>query len=88
MKSVKVSYRKVLETLQIEEKPPIDDKIRPSETFVEHESVVDFKGFEALHSIGTDIDNQLLAPMFKRKLDICMMNCNDRLRHFSKMLTK
>jgi hypothetical protein len=30
-------------------------------TFVESESVTDFKGFEALHSIVLDIDDQLLC---------------------------
>ena len=27
------------------------------------------------------------APMFKQKLDRCMINCDDRLRHFSETLT-
>ncbi len=49
----------VLETMRIEEEPPIDDKIQPIETFVESESATDFKGFEALHNIVLDIDDQL-----------------------------
>ena len=55
------AIRKVLETMQIEEEPPINDEIQPSETFVESESATDFKGFEALHSGVIDIDNQLLC---------------------------
>ena len=39
----------------------IYDEIQPIETFVEFESVTDFKGFEALHNIVIDIDNQLLC---------------------------
>ena len=46
--------------MQIEEEPPIDDEIKPIETFVESESATDFKGFEALHIIVLDIDDQLL----------------------------
>ena len=38
----------VMETMQIEEEPPIDDEIQPIETFVEFERATDFKGFEAL----------------------------------------
>ena len=51
----------VLETMQIEEEPPIDDEIQPMETFVESESAIDFKGFEALHIIVLDVDDQLLC---------------------------
>ncbi len=51
----------VLETMQIEEESPIDDEIQPIETFVESESATDFKGFEALHNIVLDIDDQLLC---------------------------
>jgi len=34
---------------------------QPIETFVDLESAIDFKGFEALHSIVLDIDDQLLC---------------------------
>ena len=44
-----------------EEKPPIDDKIQPIETFVESESATDFKGFEALHNTISNINDQLLC---------------------------
>ena len=36
-------------------------EIQPIETFVEFESATDFKGFEALHNIVLDIDDQLLC---------------------------
>ena len=45
----------------LEEEPPIDDKIEPIETFGESESATDFKGFQALHNIVLDIDDQLLC---------------------------
>ena len=51
----------VMETMRIEEEPPIDDDIQPIETFVEYGIVIDFKGFEALHKIVLDIDDQLLC---------------------------
>ena len=37
------------------------NKIQPIETFVESESATDLKGFEALHIIVLDIDDQLLC---------------------------
>ena len=37
------------------------NEIQPIETFVESESATDFKGFEALHNIVLDIDDQLLC---------------------------
>ena len=57
------------------------------DTFIEFESATDFEGFEALHSIVLNIDDQLLCSMFKHNLDKCMMNCDDRLRHFNETLT-
>ena len=51
----------VLETMRVEEEPPIVDEIQPIETFVESESAIDFKGFEALHNIVLDINDQLLC---------------------------
>ena len=77
----------VLETMRIEEEPPIDDKIQPIETLAQFESATVFKGYEALHIIVLDIDDQLLCYDVQRKLDRCMMNCNDHLRHFNDMLT-
>ena len=50
----------VLETMRIEEEPPID-KIKLIETFVDSESATDFEGFQALHNIVLDIDDQLLC---------------------------
>ena len=46
------------------------NEIQPIETFVEHESAIDFRGFEALHNVVLDIDDNRFAPMFKRKVDI------------------
>ena len=49
----------VLETMRIEEEPPIDDKIQLIETFAEAESAPGFKGFEVLHNIVLDIVDKL-----------------------------
>ena len=51
----------VLETMQIEEEPPIHDEIQPIEIFAELGSATNIKGFKALHSIVLDIDDQLLC---------------------------
>ena len=53
----------VLETMRIEEEPPIDDEIQLIEIFAESKSATDFKGFEALNHIVLDID--CFAPMFE-----------------------
>ena len=50
-----------------EEEPPIDDEVQLIETFVESKSATDFKGFEALHNIVLDIDNQLLCSDVQTK---------------------
>ena len=50
----------ILETMRIKEEPPIDDAFQPIETFLEFESATTFKGFEALHNIILDINEQLL----------------------------
>ena len=49
----------VMKTIGIEEEPPIKDEFQLIETFVVSESAANFKGFEALHNIVLDIDNQL-----------------------------
>ena len=54
-------FDEVLETMLIEEEPPINDEIQLIETFIEFESATDFKGFETLHNIVLDIDDQLLC---------------------------
>ena len=54
-------FDEVLETMLIEEEPPIDDEIELIKTFIEDESATNFKGFEALHNIILDIDDQLLC---------------------------
>ena len=37
------------------------NEIQPVETFAKSESAIDFEGFEVLHNIVLDIDNQLLC---------------------------
>jgi hypothetical protein len=59
------AIRKVMETTRSKEEPLIDDGIQPIETFVEFESPTNFKGFEALHNIVLNIDDQLLCSNFQ-----------------------
>ena len=47
----------VLEAMRIEEEPPANDEIQPTEKFVEIKGVTDFKGFEGV----LDTDDQLLC---------------------------
>ena len=58
-----------METIRIEEEPPIDDKIQPIQTFAETESGVEFRDFEALHNIVFDIDDQLLCYDVQTKVE-------------------
>ena len=66
----------VLETMRIEE-PPIDDEIQPMQTFVETASATDFTGFETLHNIVLDIDDQLLCSNVQMEV----RQMYDELRH-------
>jgi hypothetical protein len=50
---------KVMGMMRIEEEPPIGDEIQPIEAFAKPESATDFKGFETLHNIVLDINDQL-----------------------------
>ena len=53
--------RRVLETMRIEEEPPMNDEIQPSETFLNLKVLPTSKAFEALYSIVINIDDQLLC---------------------------
>ena len=72
----------VLKTMQIEENSLIDDEIQPIKTF---ESATDFKGFEALHNIVLDIDDQSLC--FDVQTKLYKLYCDICLRYFNEMLT-
>ena len=74
-----------METMQIQEESFIEDEIQPLETFVESKSATDFKSFETL--LSSTSTTKCFAPMFKRKLDICMKNCDGRLRRFNETFT-
>ena len=54
------SADEVLETMRIEEEPPIDDEIQPIETFIKSNRATDLKGFEALHNSQHRRPNVLL----------------------------
>ena len=77
----------VLETVRIEEEKPIDDEIQPIKTFFEFESAIDFKALKLYTTLSLTSSTKCFAPMFKRKLDICMMNCDNHLRRFNETLT-
>ena len=47
----------VMETMRIEEEPPIDDELEAIETAVASDSATDFKGLGALHNIVLDIND-------------------------------
>lgn len=81
----------VLVSMQIEEKPPINDEIQPIETnllsnLLNLKVLPACKGFEALHNLSSTSTTNCFAPMLKRKLDRYMMQCDDHLRCFSEML--
>ena len=45
------------------------------------------KALKLYTTLSSTSTTSCFALMFKRKLDIFMMNCNDRWRHFSETLT-
>ena len=66
----------VLETVQIEEEPPIDDEIQPIETFVESKSATDFTALKLYTTLTLTSTTNCFAMTFKQKLNKCMMNFN------------
>ena len=50
-----------LETMRIEEEPPIDDEIQSIKTFAESKSATNFVGFETVHNTILDILDRLLC---------------------------
>ena len=70
----------VLEMMWSKEEPPIDDEIQATKTFGEFESVIDFKGFEALHIIVLNIKDQLLCSDVQTEV-------GHRIRRFNKTFT-
>ena len=75
---------KVLETMQVEEESPIDDKIQPTEEVPKSKSVTDFKCFGTLHNTVHDINDQLLCSDVQTE---CMMSCDNQLRRSNETLT-
>ena len=53
----------------LEEESPINDEIQPIKTFAKIESATDFKGFQALHNIVLDINNQLLCSNVQTEVE-------------------
>ena len=76
-----------LETMRIEEEPPINEKIELFKIFVESEIASTSKALKLSTTMSLTSTTNCFAPMFKRKLDKCMINCYDRLRRFSETLT-
>ena len=54
------AIQKGMETMRIDEEPPINDEIQPFKTFAECRSATDLKDLKALHKIVFDVDDQLL----------------------------
>ena len=77
----------VLQTMRIEEPPPINDEIQPIKTFVEYESAINSKALKLYITLSSTSTTNCFALMFKWKLDRCMMNCDNHLRCFSETLT-
>ena len=57
----------------------VNEGVQPIETFVASESATNFKGFEALHNIVLDINDQLLCSDVQTEAE--------QLRRFSETLT-
>ena len=61
-----------------EEEPHVNDEIELVKKFVEPKSAIDFKGFDALHNIVLDIDDELLCS--KVQMEVGQMY--DELQRF------
>ena len=63
------------------------NETEPIETFVEYESATDFKALKLYITLSSTSTTNCFASTFKQKLDICMMNYDDRLSRFNKTST-
>ena len=59
------AIQKVMETMRIEEEPPIDDEIQPIKTFDESKSATDFKGFKVVLSLTSTTNYFALIVQIK-----------------------
>ena len=77
-----------METMRIEEEPPIGDKIQHIETFVEFEVLPTSKALKLYATLSSTSTTNCFAMMFKWKLNNCMINCIDCLRRYNGTLIK
>ena len=77
----------VLETMRIGEESPIDVEIQHIEIFYELEGLPTVKILKLYTTLSSTSTINRFAPMFERKLNRCMMNCDEHLRCFSESLT-
>ena len=73
--------------MQIEEEPPIDDKIQFSKTFMNLKVPPTSKALKLYIALSSTLMANCFVMMFKQKLDKCVMNCDDHLRCFLETLT-
>ena len=59
------AIQKVMETMRIEEEPPIDDENQPIKTFDESKSATDFKGFKVVLSLTSTTNYFALIVQIK-----------------------
>ena len=67
----------VLEMMQIEEEPPIDDEIQPIKTFMNLKVLPTLKALKLYTTLSLTSMINCFVMMFKLKLDKCIMNCDD-----------
>ena len=76
----------VLEMMQIEEEPPINDEIQLIKTFMNLKVLPTSKALKLYTTLFSTSMTNCFVMVFKRKLDKRMMNCDDHLRCFIETL--
>ena len=78
----------VLRMMQIKEEPLINDEIQPIKTFMNLKVLLTSKALKLYTTLfSCRVLTNCFVMMFKRKLNKCMMNCDDHLRCFIETLT-
>ena len=75
---------KFLQTMRIDEEALVNDEVQPTEKLLNLKMLPTSKALKLYTTLSSTSTTNCFAPRFKRKLDKCMMNCDDHLRRATK----
>ena len=77
----------VLGMMRIEEEPPVDDETNLSRHLLNLRVLLTSEFLKLYTTQSSTSTTNCFAPMFKQKLDICMLKSDNHLKHFGETLT-